>query len=246
MLATTLPKLPGLAGIRCGAIKMYYDTYYQAPSIESMSMTAQQILCQPQYKHGIYQAQFHSLDLFKLACDSGYVPHLSELSLSCITLKSWDNQAASFMKKYENLPALKTLSLELSTHQSSANHTFNLAKMITRCRALQSLRLSFTTVEIHLSSLINKVQYWEHLTELSLHAIETTEDYLRHILLRHASTLRSFELSNTTFTYSRVKNQPCGSFVDFFQFLNQSMTLEYAEFEGHNFGASVRGRLNGS
>jgi len=241
IMAATLPKLSGLIGIRCGTIKKEHAHYSHTRDIsfESINPIAREILCEPDKENGFLQGQLHFADLFKMSCQSGYALQLSELSMSGVPLNFWDHEVASYLDHYKSFPALKALSLEFSYSHAVDNRTSTLFGMISRSPSIQSLRLSFTQLDVKNSRLnvqiptvINKARYWEHLRELSLQAVMTTEDYLRDILSKHANTLRSLELSNIDFANPSGENSPQGSWINFFEFLNQSMALEHARFEG--------------
>jgi hypothetical protein len=78
---------------------------------------------------------------------------------------------------------------------------------------------------IWLPDIIHETQHWKQLTELSLRAVITTEVHLRNVLFNHTNTLRSLELANIDFRDFKNRDRSNGSWVDFFGFLNQSMTL---------------------
>lgn len=240
VMAYVLPKLPALMGLRFHAIGKDYepdseqkvDRYQHHLGIHGS--TARWILCEPSNNRGDMKGYLHNWDLLELACQSGHLPQLTKLSMSDTDIVSWDKEAARFMDSDKSLPALRDLTLDFNHYSatSSPDPTTNLSKFIKASPALRTLQLYFAT-KTQLTAIINPETRLNNLKDLSIHALMTTEAQLRQFLLKHASTLRFLNLANLHFKNSgNDKVQDHRSLVSFFQFLNQSLYLEEASFDG--------------
>lgn len=243
LLAALLPKLSGLVGFGCGSrlAKPWYNCDDTLP-FESLNPIAQEMLCEPTYTEGYYKGQFHFWDLFKSISETGLAYQLRDVSVSGIRLKAWDKgveDTTSYVDSSKFLSGLKTLSLKF-TSDETGYPTANLSNIIRCSSSLRSLLLSFDELEdgyrlsVRLSDIINQAQHWEYLRELSLEAFITTEKDLCLLLSMHGKTLRSLALSNVEFRgpEPRPVQQSYGSWVSVFEFLNNSMALEHAKFDG--------------
>lgn len=117
-----------------------------------------------------------------------------------------------------------------------------IAGMISRSHDLRSFRLSFGHLpkpdrrlqpRIYLEQILNDNDKWENLRSLSLQAFGTAEIFLRGWLKRHASSLRSLELSNMKFKETFTSGiEEYSSWIQFILFLGQSLSLEHVRFNG--------------
>ncbi|KAH8674531.1 hypothetical protein BGZ60DRAFT_404207 [Tricladium varicosporioides] len=178
--------------------------------------------------------------------DAARISQLREISMSRLMLASWNSAASRKVEDFETLSKLETLSLDFRFgHRITNNQTSLLRAMLTNSPVIRSLHVSFdemiyiedikrapdqTWKVVSLSDMIPTNHHFRHLKYLSLEALITTELDFRIFLKAHKTTLRFLVLSQVHFGFRDGSNLNPGSWVEFFQFLNEEMDLESAQF----------------
>lgn len=178
--------------------------------------------------------------------DAARISQLREISMSRLMLVFWSSITFRKPEDFETLSKLDTLSLDFRFgHRINNDQTSLLSAMLMNSPVLGSLHISFDemiSIEdakktpgqpwkvVSLSDMIPTTHHFKHLRHLSLEALITTQPEFQTFLKAHKNTLRSLILSQVHFGFRDGSDLSPGSWVEFFQFLNEEMNLESAQF----------------
>lgn len=241
LLSNTIPKLPGLQGVRYSAPSSYRTRGRKIPSLHDL--IAQDILEVPD---GLWA---NSLDnfwhLLEPFCFSTNDAQLVSIRGSDLDFVTWNKRAATLSEHFQDLSPLRYLSLDFHIVYHQPWSTSELSKLLVHLPELQSLRLSFggclsftNSENANLEDIMGGSRRWTSLKSLSLQAIVTSDKFLRGFLTSHAKTLRWLELSYTNLWEPSHdlsedwdgEEPEVVSFLELFQFLQETMSLEHVRF----------------
>jgi hypothetical protein len=260
MLMDAIAKLPGVVEIHHTAeiademqqedLDDDDDRVFPTPS--SLSFIGRSTLLEPTKKLSGYQHDDLFWKVLQAICLSGLICKLKKVTGADLDLIHWSDIAGS-IENYciRALSGLECLSLHFK-NQAGADVT-RLSTFIAGMPKLKSLELllayeqvkveldpprpmgiyktQFETFRmVHLHSLM--ISPWEHLKSLVLAGMIATEENIRDVLLKHATTLRELELLAVELKLTTVAPEYSrDSMVKLICSLNLSANLEYVVFD---------------
>jgi hypothetical protein len=241
LLVSALTTFPHLSSVSYSALQyvwhgpLYPDVAHEyTPDWDDLGFMAKKIL------QNSYGRQLHEDDkddefmAFWESCrETGVPQELTELRLSDIDpYRLWKRNPCDFLGIFKGLTGLCSLTISLSSPSERKQwpKRFNLTQILASQLSLHTLELSFDTNygddHTRLSQLIKPGQHWESLRDISLNGIIAKYPDLVSLLGAHASTLRYLSLSEIKLARFRPPIESPPYWIDFFVFLNQSMTLD--------------------
>jgi hypothetical protein len=207
MLHKALQNLPSYSGLHYTMSTQLFGAFYKTPSLSSLSPVERQRLGRD------------IISIASLMITSGPCCNQHTCQASGPNLKVWSATAVESLSDCNvAMSALQhpSLSFDMVVSHSKVDAT-TLAHIISCTTTLQSLRLSFDQFSrvnpqgaVPLPLVIHETIRWEYLGSLLLQSFSATEGRLKSILLRHASSLCSLELSNMCFTHDDNPDQKQG------------------------------------
>lgn len=138
------------------------------------------------------------------------------------------------------LSKLQNLSLEFTQEADIYEESLTtLARLLKQVPDLHRLRISFDWLPSayrvcvpRLPKVIDISVTWTRLHHLSLQAMVTSSNDLQWLLKRHSTTLRSLHLAHMTFSRPVSGTELQSSWISFFQFLHDELSLDRVRFDG--------------
>ncbi|KAH8657409.1 hypothetical protein BGZ60DRAFT_531577 [Tricladium varicosporioides] len=258
-LEKILSKLPYVTSIRfCSWKNPEYkaktdDQSFSRPCRPLNSLTAigQQLLMEPRnffLDDDISPREQVFWILMRSAIKSGHVSQLQRIYGTHFHVRKWNLEGLNVENSYKAFRDLRELYLDFSLDKLNPvlqEDVQVLANALGQAAELRSLTLLFNIYSarsrrrlLPLDFLVTHNQRWEYLTSLSLRRVCSDASDMEHFLAKHSQSLRSLILKRITFKATILMNANgqgevvSGSFINFFQFLNQAMHLTHVWFEG--------------
>jgi hypothetical protein len=245
-------RLPNLKGIEYSYRKS--DTYFriELPNLDSLPPLARWMLVEPDALMGESKAEEH----FWQWINSVDHDKLKELCLTDIKAHHFRSQYFANATYCQFVQSLERLCIRITRHSCIEDYS-GLVHILGLTHDLKQLDLSFGVSQgrrgayfyMGLQELVKSDKQWGQLTTLSLDGFSTSEEYIRHLLLRLAPSLHSLSLANITFKkrvmpgtvasqdggavqFLNGGNGSQGSWVKLVIFLHNEMKLKSVSFQG--------------